>query len=273
MRNIYWRRHIRCLSKEEILQAHQRVFNYVHQHFVGRFVGSIKIVGVVLGLLCVCGAFVTSVPGIEAKARTVCSRNDSTYVVVGGDTLSEIAYDYGTNWPLLASYNHIANPNLIYIDQVICVPGQGSVSRDPYRIHHIPSHFNISPKVRVPSHAKASPPVRVPVSTPAPVNTPAPEATAPPVQGGSSIEGMIDQVFGAYGPGAIRVAQCESGLNPSAVNPAGVYAGLFQILYPSTWDSTSEAGSSPYDAWANIAAAHEIFVRDGYSWREWTCQP
>jgi len=88
---------------------------------------------------------------------------------------------------------------------------------------------------------------------------------------------MIDQVFGPYAAAAMNVAMCESGLNPGATNPISIAgshaAGVFQILYPSTWDGTSEAASSPYDAWSNIVAAYEIFARDGYSWREWTCQP
>ncbi|GCE14710.1 hypothetical protein KTT_45690 [Tengunoibacter tsumagoiensis] len=88
---------------------------------------------------------------------------------------------------------------------------------------------------------------------------------------------MINATFGSYGPGAVRVATCESGLNPNAINPnpiAGSHpAGLFQILYPSTWNGTSQSGQSPYNAQANIQAAHEIFVRDGNSWREWACKP
>jgi hypothetical protein len=88
---------------------------------------------------------------------------------------------------------------------------------------------------------------------------------------------IIHQVFGFYGDQATRVAQCESGLNPGATNSfwiGGSHAvGLFQILYPSTWYTTSQADLSPYDAAANTRAAHDIFVRDGYSWREWTCKP
>ena len=88
---------------------------------------------------------------------------------------------------------------------------------------------------------------------------------------------MIQQVFGPYAQGALNVANCESGLNPNAYNPTsngGSHAaGVFQILYPSTWMGTPEAASSPYNAMANIQAAHWIFVRDGYSWREWSCQP
>ena len=96
-------------------------------------------------------------------------------------------------------------------------------------------------------------------------------------QPSGSVTGMIYQVFGPYAPAAIRVAMCESSLNPGAYNPISIggshASGLFQILYPSTWSGTSQAGNSPYNAWSNIVAAHEIFVRDGYSWREWECQP
>jgi Transglycosylase SLT domain len=87
----------------------------------------------------------------------------------------------------------------------------------------------------------------------------------------SSVAGMISQVFGPYAGSAINVATCESGLNPAAVNASSGAAGVFQIL-PSTFSSTSMAGSSPLDAYANVVAAHEIFMRDGYSWREWVCQ-
>lgn len=86
---------------------------------------------------------------------------------------------------------------------------------------------------------------------------------------------MIEQIFGANAPEALNIARCESGLNPNAYNPTSIggshAAGVFQILYPSTWMGTPEAGASPYNAWANIEAAHAIFVRDGYSWREWVC--
>jgi hypothetical protein len=66
-------------------------------------------------------------------------------------------------------------------------------------------------------------------------------------------------------------------LNPQATNPISIggshAAGLFQVLYPSTWDTTSQAGASPYDARANAQAAYEIFARDGFTWSEWVCQP
>lgn len=44
------------------------------------------------------------------------------YTVRKGDTLTSIAAKYGTSWSKLALYNGIANPNLIYIGQVIRIP-------------------------------------------------------------------------------------------------------------------------------------------------------
>jgi hypothetical protein len=93
----------------------------------------------------------------------------------------------------------------------------------------------------------------------------------------SDTTSIIRQVFGGYSDQAIRIATCESSMNPNATNSYAIgnshAEGLFQILYPSTWYGTSEANASPYDPVANTRAAFEIFQRDGYSWREWECQP
>lgn len=95
---------------------------------------------------------------------------------------------------------------------------------------------------------------------------------APP---SGAVQNMIAQVFGLYAASALTVAKCESGYNPNAYNPTPVgnshAEGVFQILYPSTWNSTSYAASSPYNAQANILAAHQIFTRDGNNWHEWAC--
>jgi uncharacterized protein YraI len=66
----------------------------------------------------------------------------------------------------------------------------------------------------------------------------------------------------------LRVARCESNLNPNAVNPAGSY-GLFQFV-PSTWASTPYANEDIFDAYASANAA-------GWMWsvgrrNEWVCQ-
>ena len=124
------------------------------------------------------------------------------------------------------------------------------------------------------AYAQAVPWVAPPTATPKPVvQRPAPGVNP----GQQAIIDKIIAVFGAYAPGAINVARCESDFDPNAWNTIAIggshASGVFQILYPSTWNGTSYARYSPYDADANIRAAHEIFVRDGYSWREWACKP
>jgi len=66
----------------------------------------------------------------------------------------------------------------------------------------------------------------------------------------------------------LRVARCESNLDPYAVNPAGSY-GLFQFV-PSTWASTPYASYDIFDPWASANAT-------GWMWangrrNEWVCQ-
>ena len=50
---------------------------------------------------------------------------EQVYTVQSGDTLSGIAAKYGTTYQKLASYNGIANPNVISVGQKIKMPGGG----------------------------------------------------------------------------------------------------------------------------------------------------
>lgn len=260
----------RCLKKEDTLQLHQHIWKYLRQIRPGSLVGKFSI-SAVLGLLFLGATLGMNVSGAHAASvpSTACSAKDRAYLVVSGDTLSKIAYRYHTNWPLLATYNHIPNANLIYVDQTICIPAPGTVHN---------ATPQVQPQIQYSAPVTHSAPA--PVATPAPAVTPAPTQSSAittysaPVQTqySGSVISMIDQVFGANAPAAIAVATCESSLNPSAYNASSSASGVFQIL-PSTWAGTSQAGGSVFNAAANIAAAHEIFVRDGYSWREWSCQP
>ena len=78
---------------------------------------------------------------------------------------------------------------------------------------------------------------------------------------------------------ALRIIDCESNGNPSAVNPYSGASGLFQFL-PSTWATTAPnagyAGASALDPEANVAAAAWLANRYqelGYSyWHPWSCK-
>ena len=63
----------------------------------------------------------TSAGGSVSAARSI-ANSERVYTVVSGDTLSGIARKYGTTYQKLASYNGIANPNLIYVGQKIKIP-------------------------------------------------------------------------------------------------------------------------------------------------------
>jgi hypothetical protein len=121
-------------------------------------------------------------------------------------------------------------------------------------------------------------PTLTPTPTPTPIPVVQPTGSGhEPNPGAQVVKDEIAIVFGSYVTGALNIAKCESGYDPNAYNTIAIMgshaAGVFQILYPSTWKGTSYRNESPYNYKANIRAAYEIFSRDGYSWREWACKP
>ncbi|MGC4191739.1 MAG: SH3 domain-containing protein [Thermomicrobiales bacterium] len=116
--------------------------------------------------------------------------------------------------------------------------------------------------------------------TPAPTDPVTPEPTAAPSEptspGGPYTEDEIIQIiydaadrYGQPREDMLRVATCESGLDPSAVNASSGASGLFQFM-PSTFASTPYADQDIFDAWASANAA-------GWMWsvgrrNEWECQ-
>ena len=84
----------------------------------------------------------------------------------------------------------------------------------------------------------------------------------------------IAEVFGPAAGEATRVAECESGLNPSAVSPGGGNHGLFQINNVHRENFTAITGQpweAVYDPYYNSQYARRLY--DGRGWAPWTCQP
>jgi lipoprotein NlpD len=73
---------------------------------------------VLVAALLVTAMFLSSAP--TARAQATCS---PSHVVKKGENLFRIALANGTTWPILAQMNNLANPNLILVGQVICLPG------------------------------------------------------------------------------------------------------------------------------------------------------
>ena len=69
-------------------------------------------------------------PSVKEEVTPTPSSSDYEYIVKRGDTLSGIARRYNTTYQELARYNNIANPNLIYVNQVIKIPNAEKPSVD-----------------------------------------------------------------------------------------------------------------------------------------------
>ena len=77
------------------------------------------------------------------------------------------------------------------------------------------------------------------------------------------------RAFGQPEEDMVRVARCESVLDPRAVNPQGPWFGLFQF-HRTTWASTPFADRDIFDPVANANAAAWMW-REGRR-NEWVCQ-
>jgi soluble lytic murein transglycosylase-like protein len=126
-------------------------------------------------------------------------------------------------------------------------------------------------ELREPTDVPAPPPPPAVVAAPkaAPRPRVAPPAFAGPPASPGSIVAIIEAAaarWGVSGAWMVSIAQCESGLRPTAYNPRGPYIGLFQFL-PSTF--AGNGGTSIYDPYdqANIAAK---MLAHGQA-HQWSC--
>jgi LysM repeat protein len=80
-----------------------------------QFVVAILLVVITVGLL-----MLSASPAIAAADC------QAQHTVRAGDTLAKIGQQYGVSWSLIAQANSIANPNRIYVGQVLCIPAAGT---------------------------------------------------------------------------------------------------------------------------------------------------
>lgn len=124
------------------------------------------------------------------------------------------------------------------------------------------------PSTTVPAQTTAAPPP----PTPRPSAAPPPKPVEPSAPG--DVEAAIQQAFGADAPAAMRVARCESGLNPGAVSKSGTYVGLFQLSGRYHQPRAQRMGftwAQMTEALPNAQVAADLFHEQG--WRPWTCRP
>lgn len=94
------------------------------------------------------------------------------------------------------------------------------------------------------------------------------EAAPPP-----TVQGMIEARWAGTGHDAraVRIARCESGLNPQAKNKRSSASGVFQIV-SRTWRAHADADMNVFNAHDNIEVAYRIWLSDGRSFRQWRCR-
>ncbi len=119
-------------------------------------------------------------PAMPAQAQG----GGTTHVVQPGENLFRIALKYGTSWPVLAAANNLANPNLIYVGQVLVIPAGGTL-----------------------------PPV-----TPAPV-TPAPATPKPPATGTYTVVAgdNLSRIAARFGTTVAALVQANKIVNPNLI--------------------------------------------------------
>ena len=102
-----------------------------------------------------------------------------------------------------------------------------------------------------------------PSAAPTQARTVAAPAPTPAVSGP---EAAIHAVFGPLGVAdqAVRVAACESGLNPGA--DSGTYKGLFQ-LGPHLAGTVDVYGGNWFDPMTNAQVARDLYLASG--WASW----
>lgn len=151
------------------------------------------------------------------------------YRVVSGDSLWLIGTRTHRTWQALASFNHIPNPNLIFVDQIVTIP---------------PATYVGAASVPAPAPSYTPPPRHQTTYT-APTRTYTPPVSRPVVRS-----------YGAPGSFQACVALRESGNGSGSSN-------IYGIL-DSTWRSLGRSGS----AWSasraeQDAAFAQLYAKDG----------
>jgi surface antigen len=99
---------------------------------IWQFVVQHRVVSIVAGQIVVLAALVFMLLGNGSLSSVsnafAASCTGTPYVVRAGDTLSNIAESHQTTVQALVSDNKIANPNLIFADQQICLPPAQAIS-------------------------------------------------------------------------------------------------------------------------------------------------
>ncbi|MGW1346999.1 transglycosylase family protein [Kribbella sp. NPDC002412] len=169
--------------------------------------------------------------GITAAGAGAAFATD--YTVKSGDTLSEIAQANGADWRELARINNLEDPDLILIGQTLTLDGVKKATA-PRKVTAKKTETKKVRKTERKTERKA-------------------RTSRSEDRSSSSVS-----MSAAWR----KVAECESGGNPRAVNPAGYY-GLFQFDL-QTWRSVGGSGNpAKASAAEQLMRAKKLYAQRG----------
>jgi len=161
-----------------------------------------------------------------------------TMEVRAGDTLNNLAEWFGLSAGEIAVYNGIGDGDYLQIGQVLAIPVPASEFALPPEAYVAvidePAGFTLEAEPAA---------VAAPIPAPTPEPTPPPAPYVPP-----AATDVVAAICSFPWPceTMVRIASCESGLNPRSMNPAGYY-GLFQIDHIfDGWDDPLTNASVAY---------------------------
>lgn len=162
-------------------------------------------------------------PTPPAPQPTCDGPGDTWYQVQRGDNMSSLAAQYNTTVQAIVEKNGLSNPNVIYVGQMLCMPGPaGAQSSDQAAAPSAASAGNLAPSADVAAAAAAAPAVDAAPSgdtVAAPSSSPVDSATGPTtyqVQRGDTLSGIA----AGYNT-TVEVLMATNGIG----NPNFIYVG------------------------------------------------
>lgn len=180
----------------------------------------------------------------------------ASYHIKSGDTLSQIALDFygkASDYPKIAAYDNIANPDLIYAGDTLKIPDAAFVPPSGYT----PKHSAYKPR-----HAKTSPRVT-------PSHSVTPRVTSAVASGNMVQIARYFMAHGASKTAAAGVAACVWG--ESEGNPESVGSGGFGLIgwtgntigLPAGYSGPT--GNADYDMQVQLAGV-VAYIRANGGW-------